>query len=228
MKKFNKGVTFSYDDGCVSDIRFVELLNKYNLKCTFNLNSGNMQADRVWNYKGFDVYNLPPDEMKELYEGHEIASHGTKHIKPVGLTDEELVKEFDDDIKNLERLFNTKIVGMAYSYGTNDEKTVNHLKKLGLKYGREVVSTKNFEVSGDMLKFKPTCRHRDEDIFETIEKFLKSESEQPQILYMWGHTYEIDAYKNWDEVERMLSLLAGKENILYGTNAEVFSYFNLI
>ena len=71
------------------------------------------------------------------------------------------------DVKSLENLFGTKIVGMAYSYGTNDEKTVNHLKKLGLKYGREVASTKEFTVSGDMLKFKPSCRHRDEDIFET-------------------------------------------------------------
>ncbi len=228
MSKLNKAVTFSYDDGCVSDIRFVGLLNKYNLKGTFNLNSGNMQADRVWNYKGFDVYNLPPDELKDLCKGHEIACHGTKHIRPVGLTDEELKAEFDEDIKNLERLFDTKIIGMAYSYGTNDEKTVNHLKKLGIKYGREVASTKNFEVSGDMLKFKPACRHSDEDIFETIDKFLKSEGDKPQIFYMWGHTYEIDAYKNWDEVEKILSLLAGKEDIFYGTNAEVFSYFNLI
>ena len=36
-----KAVTFSYDDGMTQDIRLIELLNKYNLKCTFNINSGN-------------------------------------------------------------------------------------------------------------------------------------------------------------------------------------------
>ena len=34
-----KAITFSYDDGVTQDIRLIELLNKYNLKCTFNLNS---------------------------------------------------------------------------------------------------------------------------------------------------------------------------------------------
>lgn len=42
MADFNgkmKAITFSYDDGVTQDIYLIELLNKYNLKCTFNLNS---------------------------------------------------------------------------------------------------------------------------------------------------------------------------------------------
>ena len=35
----NKAVTFSFDDGLTQDIRLLEILNKYDLKCTFNLNS---------------------------------------------------------------------------------------------------------------------------------------------------------------------------------------------
>lgn len=34
-----KAVTFSYDDGCRDDIRLVEILNRYKIKCTFNINS---------------------------------------------------------------------------------------------------------------------------------------------------------------------------------------------
>ena len=34
-----KAVTFSYDDGVIQDIRFSEMLNKYSMKCTFNLNT---------------------------------------------------------------------------------------------------------------------------------------------------------------------------------------------
>ena len=34
-----KFLTFSFDDGITQDIRFIELLNKYGLKGTFNLNS---------------------------------------------------------------------------------------------------------------------------------------------------------------------------------------------
>ena len=35
-----KAVTFSYDDGVTQDRQLVELLNRYGLKATFNLNSG--------------------------------------------------------------------------------------------------------------------------------------------------------------------------------------------
>ena len=36
----NKAVTFSFDDGVLQDKRTIEILNKYGLKATFNLNSG--------------------------------------------------------------------------------------------------------------------------------------------------------------------------------------------
>ena len=35
-----KAVTFSFDDGVLQDVRMINLLNKYNLRATFNLNSG--------------------------------------------------------------------------------------------------------------------------------------------------------------------------------------------
>ena len=34
-----KAITFSYDDAVTQDVEFIELLNKYNLKATFNINS---------------------------------------------------------------------------------------------------------------------------------------------------------------------------------------------
>ena len=35
-----KAVTFSYDDCVLQDKRLIEILDKYGLKCTFNINSG--------------------------------------------------------------------------------------------------------------------------------------------------------------------------------------------
>ena len=34
-----KAITFSYDDAVTQDIRMIELMDKYGLKGTFNLNS---------------------------------------------------------------------------------------------------------------------------------------------------------------------------------------------
>ena len=36
----SKVLTLSYDDGVVQDIRFIEILDKYGLKGTFNINTG--------------------------------------------------------------------------------------------------------------------------------------------------------------------------------------------
>ena len=35
----DKCVTLSYDDGLIYDKKLIEILDKYGLKCTFNLNS---------------------------------------------------------------------------------------------------------------------------------------------------------------------------------------------
>ena len=66
-----KAVTFSYDDGCKQDLRFSEILSRYGMKGTFNLNSDEMRKGR----------GLSTEEVKEhlLGKGHEIAVHGYNH-----------------------------------------------------------------------------------------------------------------------------------------------------
>ena len=46
-----KVLTFSYDDGFLNDIRLVELLNKHNMKGTFNVSAGKCTAEDR-DYKG--------------------------------------------------------------------------------------------------------------------------------------------------------------------------------
>lgn len=47
-----KVLTLSYDDGVVQDIRLIEIMNKYGLKGTFNINSG-MYLQRIQHAKSF-------------------------------------------------------------------------------------------------------------------------------------------------------------------------------
>ena len=35
----SKAITISYDDGCRHDLQFTQIINKYGLKATFNVNS---------------------------------------------------------------------------------------------------------------------------------------------------------------------------------------------
>jgi len=76
-----KAITFSYDDGITQDIRLIELLNKYSLKCTFNLNSELLSKKGILMREGKRIahYKIHTEDVKDVYEGHEVAVHTLTH-----------------------------------------------------------------------------------------------------------------------------------------------------
>lgn len=132
----DRAVTFSYDDGQIFDRRLVDIFNKYNLKATFHLNSGTLDTE------GF----IKTQELKSLYQGHEIACHGVAHEYPTHLSQERLVQEFYQDRCSLERETGRIIRGCSYAFGEYDERVINTLKNLGFAYSRTVESTENLRL----------------------------------------------------------------------------------
>lgn len=225
--KFKKAVTFSFDDGVESDKRLIELFNKYNLKCSFNLNSGKIESSESWDYNGFLVKRPIPFD-KSIYKGHEICSHGKLHLMPNELDKIGLQNEFDEDVKNLEKLFDAKITGAAYAFGVYSDAVIEHLRNIGIGFARTVKSTYSFDVQDDLLRFNPTCSFSEDRIFELAEEFLQKKTNVPQIFYIWGHSYELDGNNLWGHMEQLCKLLANKDDILYAANSQVFQYFGLI
>ena len=57
-----KAFSITYDDGVTQDVRFVELLNKYGLNGTFNLNSELMSNGFEWTHEtGLVIQRLKPE-----------------------------------------------------------------------------------------------------------------------------------------------------------------------
>lgn len=218
---YKKAVTFSYDDGVYQDIRLVEIFNKYGLKCTFNLNSGLMSPESVWYGDGVKVERMPPRMLAELYKGHEIASHSVNHGNLVQMDSHTIFTDITQDIAALEKLFNCKINGFAYPFGATDERVEDVLSHCGIKYARGVVSSKKFDPPSDLLNISPTCRHKDEDIFDLAQKFIEMTPDTPQIFLLWGHSYEFDMQNGWERFEQFCHLIAGHEDIYYGTCGDV-------
>ena len=121
-----KIVSLSFDDGTIYDIRFIELLNKYNLKATLNLNSE--LNDFVWYYNNNPIKRLDLAKYKNLYLGHEIAAHSLTHPYFSSLTKEEIIKEVKEDIDNLTRIFNQEIVGFAFPFHDQTEDNIQTVK----------------------------------------------------------------------------------------------------
>ena len=222
MRKYRKALTFSYDDGIEQDRKLVEIFNKYGMKATFNLNTGIQTPESNFEIEGVYINRMKQEGLEELYRGHEIATHGLTHAAPTGMTKEQLDKEFLTDMSNIERIYGTYPVGMAYAYGCVDDEVVKYLKSIGIKYGRTVEASHSFEIPKEPLKLKATCHHDDDMLFELAEKFLKAEPKENEqmLFYVWGHSYEFDVNNNWDRIEELCKMMSGKADIFYGTNRE--------
>lgn len=228
MKDFNgkkKAITFSYDDGVTQDIRLMELFNKYGLKCTFNLNSGFLGQSGELLREGVYVRHdkIAPELVRGVYEGHEVATHAVTHPDLTKLSDEEIIREIEDDRIRLSELVGYDVVGHAYPFGTCDRRVADILDtRTGVKYARTVKSTYNFDIQTDLQLFNPTVYHHREmdEMFRLGEKFINLKTDEPKLFYIWGHAYEFDIHNDWKRFEEFLEMISGREDIFYGTNAE--------
>ena len=224
----NKAITFSYDDGITQDIRLIELLNKYGLKCTFNLNSELLAQKGILirNNQRISHYKIYPSDVKYVYEGHEIAAHTLTHPNLTQCETDEVIRQVEKDRLNLSELAGYEVVGMAYPCGgvNNDERVAGIIKEnTGIKYSRTITSNGSFDIQENLLRFNPTVYHLDFDKMMALGKeFIELKTETPKIFYIWGHSYEMDYGQDfWIKLEEFFKLVSNKEDIFYGTNKEV-------
>lgn len=231
MKTFQgkkKALTFSYDDAVLQDRRLIGILDKYGMKGTFNLNSGCLGMSGALNVDGHTCAHVKfrPDEVREIYRGHEIAVHTLTHPNLKLLDDAEVIRQVEEDRLALSELAGYEVVGMAYPGGSGcyDERVIELIRQnTGVKYSRGTTSSGNFEPQTELLDFKPTVHTWDnwDEMFRLGREFIEMQPETPQLFYIWGHAYEFDSHDDWDALEAFCHMMAHHDDIFYGTNKEV-------
>lgn len=223
-----KAVTFSYDDGITQDIRLIGIFNKYGLKATFNLNSEKLGRPGELTVCGKTVQHqkVEAKDVKGIYKGHEVAVHTLTHPNLTTLPDDEVIRQVEQDRLNLSELAGYEVIGMAYPCGgvNNDERVAGLIKEhTGVKYSRTITSTFSFDMQENLYRFDPTFYHTDiSKMMELGRTFVESEPTKPQLFYIWGHSYELDALNNgWERFEEFCRFISGRNDIFYGTNREV-------
>ncbi|MGM9653472.1 MAG: polysaccharide deacetylase family protein [Eubacteriales bacterium] len=223
-----KAVTFSYDDGVTQDQRLIRILDRYGLKSTFNLNSGLLGKAGALIRSDVTVAHVKPRpcEVEKIYRGHEVAAHTLTHPLLPSLSDEEVIRQVEEDRLALSELVGYEVVGMAYpGGGTNYSEHVADLirKHTGIRYARTIVSSESFDEQPDLYVFRPTVYHCCgwEKMYDFARRFTGMTPDRPQLLYIWGHAYEFDIDDSWDRFETFCQLISGRSDIFYGTNREV-------
>lgn len=211
-------VTFSFDDNRIQDRRLVELFNRYGLKGTFNLNSGTLGSD--------DTLFIRPEEVKELYAGHEVASHSVNHPNVAELWEqnrEQCVYEILQDREELERLSGGKVRGFVYPYGELSDAVEQFVKDSGFTYTR-CGTNAPLTPPADPMRWSPTA-HQNEDLTPYTEQFLAC-TEELRILLVWGHSFEFDWGRgHWDDFEAFAQNIAGRDELYYATMGEICEYW---
>ncbi|MGN0777955.1 MAG: polysaccharide deacetylase family protein [Aristaeellaceae bacterium] len=222
-----KALTFSYDDGVEQDAELIRILDAHGMKGTFNLNSG-LYAPEGHKWPATQVHRrMSREACKALYggSGHEVAVHCLTHASLPELPLSAMVSEIMQDRKNLEADFGGIIRGMAYPFGTYSDDAVEALRSCGMLYARTVISTHRFNLPQNLLLLPATCHHDDPLLMSLADRFLtESTVFASKLFYLWGHSYEFEEKNNWDVISAFCDKMAGRPEIWYATNGEIFTY----
>lgn len=216
-----KALTFSYDDGQDFDKRLAELFRSHGMKGTFHLNTG-----RLGLLRNGEQY-IHAEEIKDVYEGHEVACHGVQHRNPPTITRQQMLLEIQEDRKTLEKITGKLIQGMSYAFGNYNQEIMDIARSLGIKYSRTIEDTGNFFPPSDFLAWHPTCHHK--NCLELVDSFLNIAGfyELP-VMDVWGHSFEFGHSGDWSVIETFVEKMAWKEDIWYATNLEICNYIQAV
>lgn len=243
-----KFFVWSFDDGLEQDRRIIEILKKYHMGATFNLNSG-LYGEKTWEgrignlgmrevpYEQFNPekkhllnyaphFRIPYEEVQEVYQGFEIASHTLEHKNLKKCSEEEMKRQIEEDVQNLQNTFRQEITGFAYPYGMSSETCIPVLKNAGIRYARTVGKNTDFRFPEDPYHLPMTCWHISKNVFPELERFYEAEAEEDDLLFlMFAHGYEFDfntVESNWNKLERICRSVAKHSDIICCSTADAF------
>ena len=197
----SKAFNISYDDGVIQDIRFVELLNKYGLKGTFNLNYGLMWRNFTWQHEcGMTVRRIPENQVAAVYKGHEIASHSFSHPYFENMEETEILKELGADKFFLEKLFGSEVEGYATPFYYYSDTMAECVKHCGFQYARISEESNDYSIPADFFRWKGSKFHWDADLTAFVQGFLETEQELA-LCQLVGHSYDLDVMDLWGKME---------------------------
>ncbi len=229
-----KAFTLSSDDGVTQDKRLTGLMRKYGIRGTFYLNSGLMGEKNSLVLDGMRVRQdrLKREEINKVYEGFEVAAHTFTHADLTKLSSCKAAYEIEEDKKELEDLLHVPVAGMSYPYGAYNKEVIKIAAEQGMAYARTVKCTGSFDLPEDFLVWNPTCHYRDEKRMDLGKEFLSAKADDAVrgllCFYVWGHAYQIDAYNDWENLEKFFGMIGRHRDIWYASNLEICAYMQAL
>lgn len=193
----------SFDDGTVHDGKFVELLNRHGIPCTFNLNSG--LENFVWEFQGKPVRRQKLAETVSQYRFHEIASHSLHHHLLTSLDDETLRREVGEDCETLKGIFGVQQLGFGVPFTACGDREVAIIAPY-VRYIRLSEFREDFALPADPYHIPIHALYNQRDVYDRIWEF--SRCDLPVALFVLaGHSYELEFLNHWEYMDKLLGYI---------------------
>lgn len=224
-----KALIMSYDDGVIQDIELAKLFDDNGIVGTFNLNSAYLGTTRGWAQQyGDSVFQkyISQDALLTVYKNHEIAAHGAYHKDFKNSTDSEILDEVNTDIAVLTELTKREIKSMAYPFGNTSEHIAQVVATTKITNARTVGDTHKFGLPTNYLIWHPTCH--DSVVLDYIDEYLKKDSTDLSLFYVWGHAWEFDDKKRWENLVTFCQQIGNRDDIWYVGTGEYTDYLKAV
>ena len=233
-------VTTSWDDGYALDVRIAELLEKYNMQGTFYVPIRN---------KEHSVMNTTT--LKEISNQFEIGGHTVNHIYLNTLNKDDAKTEITECKAILENRIGKKVDAFCYPGGKFSQRDIDFVKDAGYLFGRTtrllhastdmnhnlmdttvqaynhssivlmrhcIKHTFLLPIIQDLLFYKGN-----KNFPKLAESFISRMMYTGGVFHLWGHSWEIEQFGLWKELETLLKMLAFNKEIAYSTNTECWN-----
>ena len=230
-----KIITTSWDDGYPADHRIAELLQKYGVAGTFYIPKRN------------DEYEVMKEEaISDLSKHFEIGGHTLNHVRLRSTSNFFFKQEIFGCYKWLEELLEAKPLSfcfpggvynkpaMEYAFNTGFQllRTTELLSITGLNSNNILPTTlqlynhdsstyfkhllKRFKFNAIWLYARSGTRA---DLFRMVDFYMRQIDDHGGCFHLWGHSWEIEKFNLWKDLEEILKIISDNDNFKYRTNA---------
>ena len=216
-------IVTSWDDGNPADMKIADLLERHGLNGTFFV--------CIKNKEGLPV--LDKNDLRELDGRFEIGSHTFNHTRLNNIQNNFIDQEISDGKTGLEDILGHNVDGFCYPGGYITSYAMNSLRKNGVRYARTIenfcldtgsnlyrvpttmqifphkkqVYLKNFIKRGNLKRRWACFRHamKGDSLWDALDLIAEDCCLRGGILHLWGHSWEIEQYNLWGELDAFFS-----------------------
>jgi peptidoglycan/xylan/chitin deacetylase (PgdA/CDA1 family) len=198
----------SWDDGNQLDMELADLLLKYKIPAVFYIPvNGDLIDYQIKCLSGMGICPIS-QKTKGLFE---IGAHTITHPRDLrDISEEEAWKEISESKVIIEKITGLPVTKFCYPRGRYDDKIKELVKKAGFKEAR-LTKGMSIDFPKDLFETRPTI-HVHPDKPEYNGKTWKDEAhrlfdiviEQGGRFELWGHSWEIERYNQWEFLEDFL------------------------